>query len=198
MFWRGAVYAWNDDGSIPVRLGPFQEQFRQYLLGLKAFPQDCSLLVMVREEKDINRLTYEPIGNRKGKFHVYRFPMPGLQKEPGFFQKRQVIRDKTVGVVDFMGHSSHHLAKGRQLVRLNHLLKAVFERAVTCVAGFRQFIQGHGLIFRMNMRFPEIRVSGNRFRRISGNGPDGWMDKQDPKRIFGVADKGDDRQSFQK
>ena len=78
MFWRGAVYAWNDDGSIPVRLGPFQEQFRQYLLGLKAFPQDCSLLVMVREEKDINRLTYEPIGNRKGKFHAYRFPMPGL------------------------------------------------------------------------------------------------------------------------
>jgi hypothetical protein len=78
IFWRGSVYGWNHDGSIPIRLGPFQEQFRQYLMGLKAFPKDCSLLVVVREGEEIDRLTYTPIGERKGNFHVHKFPMPGL------------------------------------------------------------------------------------------------------------------------
>jgi hypothetical protein len=47
-------------------------------LGLLAFPQDCSLSVVVREGKEIDRLTYAPIGKREGKYHVYKFPMPGL------------------------------------------------------------------------------------------------------------------------
>jgi hypothetical protein len=77
IFWRGSIYAWNDDGSFPVRLGPFQEQLRQYLMGLEAFPKNCSLWVVVRKGK-IDRLTFAPVGERKGNFHVYRFPMPGL------------------------------------------------------------------------------------------------------------------------
>ncbi|MFZ0277111.1 MAG: hypothetical protein WA254_17110 [Candidatus Sulfotelmatobacter sp.] len=78
IFWRGSIHPWNDDGSIPVELGPFQEQFRRYLMGLQAFPKDSSLWVMVREGKEIDRLTYAPVGERKGNFHVYKFPMPGL------------------------------------------------------------------------------------------------------------------------
>jgi len=78
IFWRGSINRWNDDGSIPVSLGPFQEQLRQYLMGLLAFPQDCSLSVVVREGKEIDRLTYAPIGKREGNFHVYKFPIPGL------------------------------------------------------------------------------------------------------------------------
>jgi len=77
IFWRASVYPWSDDGTIPVLLGPFQEQFRAYLMGLKAFPKDCSLWVVVREGK-IDRLTYPPVGKRMGNFHVYRFPIPGL------------------------------------------------------------------------------------------------------------------------
>lgn len=78
IFWRGSIHPWNDDGSIPVSLGPFQEQFRQYLMGLQAFPKDSSLWVVVREGTEIDRLTYAPIGKREGNFHVYKFPMPGL------------------------------------------------------------------------------------------------------------------------
>lgn len=81
MFWRGSVHPWNDDGSAPVKLGPFEEQFRQYLtdMDLKGFPKDCTLLVVVREgESEVSRLTFPPSGGRKGKFHVYRFPIPGL------------------------------------------------------------------------------------------------------------------------
>lgn len=79
IFWRGSIHPWNSDGTIPVRLGPFQEGFRQYLMDLQAFPKDCSSLwVVVREGKEIDRLTYAPTGKRIEKFHSYRFPMPGF------------------------------------------------------------------------------------------------------------------------
>jgi hypothetical protein len=78
IFWRGSIYPWNDDGSIPVNLGPFQEQFRTYLMGQAAFPKDASLWFVVREGKQIDRLTYAPIGARQGNFHAYKFPMPGF------------------------------------------------------------------------------------------------------------------------
>jgi hypothetical protein len=25
IFWRGSIHPWNDDGSVPVDLGPFQD-----------------------------------------------------------------------------------------------------------------------------------------------------------------------------
>ena len=78
IFWRGSIHPWNDDGSIPVRLGPFQEHFRQYLMGLQPFPKHCSLSVVVRQGKEIDRLTHAPIGKREDNVHVYKFPMPGL------------------------------------------------------------------------------------------------------------------------
>jgi hypothetical protein len=80
IFWRGSIYEWNTDGSIPVRLGRFQEQFRGYLIdgGLTAFPQDCSLWVIVREGNEVSRLTHTPVGERVENVHAYRFPMPGL------------------------------------------------------------------------------------------------------------------------
>ena len=78
VFWRGSIYPWNADGTIPVPLGPFQELLRRYLLGEQAFPQECALWVAVREMQNINRLTYAPTASREGRVHVYRFPMPGL------------------------------------------------------------------------------------------------------------------------
>ncbi|HUJ30839.1 MAG TPA: hypothetical protein VLY23_06125 [Candidatus Acidoferrum sp.] len=78
IFWRGSIYPWNRDGSYPVNLGPFQEPFRTYLMGLAPFPKDSSLWVIVREGGQIDRMTYAPLGKREGKVHVYKFPMPGL------------------------------------------------------------------------------------------------------------------------
>jgi hypothetical protein len=79
IFWRGAIHPWKTDGTVPVPLGPFQEQFRQYLMGARTFPKECAALwAVIREGKETDRLTYEPTGNRIGKFHSYRFPMPGF------------------------------------------------------------------------------------------------------------------------
>jgi hypothetical protein len=78
IFWRGSIYGWNEDGSTPVTLGPSQERFRRFLMGEEDFPKDSILWVVVRDARGIDRLTYAPIGERKGNFHVYKFPMPGL------------------------------------------------------------------------------------------------------------------------
>lgn len=78
IFWRGSIHPWNYNGSFPVTLGPFQEPFRQYLMEEQAFPKDCSLFVVVREGKEVDRLTFPPTGGRRGNFHLFNFPMPGL------------------------------------------------------------------------------------------------------------------------
>lgn len=80
IFWRGAIYPWRDDGSVPVQLGPFfGEELRKYLMGLQPFPRKYfSLLVVVREGACIDRLAYAPVARRVGGLHSYRFVMPGF------------------------------------------------------------------------------------------------------------------------
>lgn len=77
IFWRGSVHAWRGR-TVHYDLGPFQEKFRQYLVGVTSFPSDCALLVALRTDKDIDCFTYPPIGSRRDGHHVYKFPMPGL------------------------------------------------------------------------------------------------------------------------
>jgi hypothetical protein len=78
MFWRGSVHNWNDNGTIPVPLGPYQERFRRYLLGDEVFPRNCTLWVVVREGGSVERLTYQPMGKKDGGVHTFKFPMPGF------------------------------------------------------------------------------------------------------------------------
>jgi len=78
IFWRGSIHNWNCDGSIPIKFGPFQEQFRQYLLHLNTFPLNCSLWVVVREGKETDCVTFTPVTERQGNWHVHKFTMPGL------------------------------------------------------------------------------------------------------------------------
>jgi hypothetical protein len=77
MFWRGSIHPWSQ-GTVPVKLGPFGEPFRKYLMGQDDFPNHCALLVAVREGKAIDRLTHIPVGERREFCHIYKFPMPGL------------------------------------------------------------------------------------------------------------------------
>jgi hypothetical protein len=78
IFWRGSVHGWNDDGSIPIDLGPFQERFRKYMLGEESYPRDACLWVYVREKGRLEQLTFTPTQGRADGLHTCRFPMPGL------------------------------------------------------------------------------------------------------------------------
>jgi hypothetical protein len=99
IFWRGSIHPWNRDGSVPITLGPFQESFRQYLSGTGPFPEHCALWVAVREGNDLDRLTYAPLGERRDRVHIYKFPMPGFgfsltvsKNIPGDFRKYCFVR----------------------------------------------------------------------------------------------------------
>lgn len=56
LFWKSSVHAWND-GNRPVPsipLGVYEEQFRQFLVGIEPFPEDAALVIEVSDEA--NRL----------------------------------------------------------------------------------------------------------------------------------------------
>jgi hypothetical protein len=78
IFWRGTVYGWNEDGSVPIDLGPFGERFRRYLLGEEPFPEGATLWVMVREKGGVQQLTFTPLQERVNGLYTCKFPMPGL------------------------------------------------------------------------------------------------------------------------
>jgi hypothetical protein len=79
MFWRGSIYGWNDDKSVPVKLGPFQEPLRKFLMEEADFPHDCVMWVALQKGRGFyERATYPPYGERKDGFHGFKFPMAGI------------------------------------------------------------------------------------------------------------------------
>jgi hypothetical protein len=78
IFWKASVYGWNTDGSIPVNLGGYGDQFRRFLIGEAEFPKDAVLAVLVREGGPIDRLTHTPAGSVGPDISTYQFPIPGF------------------------------------------------------------------------------------------------------------------------
>jgi hypothetical protein len=77
-FWKASIHRWNTDGTIPVNLAGYDEEFRRYLLGEADFPKEAVLAVMVREGGAIGRLTHTPAGIAGGHMSTYQFPIPGF------------------------------------------------------------------------------------------------------------------------
>jgi hypothetical protein len=78
MFWRASVYPWTSEGTVPVKLGKYGDQFRMYLLDLGPFPENTRLHVAVREPGQMSALAHEPAGGRSNGVHMHRFPIPGF------------------------------------------------------------------------------------------------------------------------
>lgn len=78
IFWRGSIYPWNTDSTVPIPLGKYAEPFRRYLMGEQAFPADSALFLAVREGDAVSMLTASPYGGRVDGIWTYRFAMPGL------------------------------------------------------------------------------------------------------------------------
>lgn len=78
MFWRAAVYPWTPLRTYPVRLGPYKEDFRRYLLRRSDFPMNAALTVTVREPGMIWKHTHNPISSRIDRAYVHKFVMPGF------------------------------------------------------------------------------------------------------------------------
>jgi hypothetical protein len=78
IFWKASIHGWNTDGSIPVNLAGYDEEFRHFLLGEAEFPRNTVLAVMVREGGAIDRLTHTPAGMAGAEMSTYQFPIPGF------------------------------------------------------------------------------------------------------------------------
>ncbi len=79
VFWRGSIFGWNSDGSVPVNLHGYADQFRRYLLGERGFPEKASLMAVVRPPgSPVDKVIYGPVGSSRGGNSYYRFPVPGF------------------------------------------------------------------------------------------------------------------------
>jgi len=78
MFWRGSIYAWNDDKTTPLNLGPYGEKIRKYLMRESDLPDNLTITVMLRRPTEISQLTFFPTCSNENGFRLFRFPMPGI------------------------------------------------------------------------------------------------------------------------
>jgi hypothetical protein len=65
MFWRDSVHHWKSKNytSEQIQLGPYEEQFRTYLLGESDFPEHCVLWISVPENiTPLTALSLTPYG----------------------------------------------------------------------------------------------------------------------------------------
>ena len=78
MFWRASVYPWRTDRTVPVKLGPYAEDFRLFLMGARGFPANAALSVLVREGNEIKHFTHEPLSEKISSVFTHRYAMPGF------------------------------------------------------------------------------------------------------------------------
>ena len=84
VFWRAAVHQWKaeyDPPPIKLRLGPYEEGLRRYLLGLTSFPDNTVIVVTVNSTMKSGRnefLVFPFLKNQDRKFNQFRFSIPGV------------------------------------------------------------------------------------------------------------------------
>ena len=81
MFWRGSAHQWTIRGRAAkgIRLGPYQEALRTYLLGQTEFPRACVIWVSVADTRTpIDAFSLTPYGGRSHGYHVYKLPVRGV------------------------------------------------------------------------------------------------------------------------
>jgi hypothetical protein len=78
VFWRAAVHRWQ--GEERIDLGPYQEEFRRYLIGTADFPTNAVLVVDVSDAEKPMEGAYCPIGGRaiSAAYHQFTFMLPGI------------------------------------------------------------------------------------------------------------------------
>lgn len=82
IFWRASAHSWKIEGKSidKISLGPYEEDFRRYLLSEAPFPQNARLWVMVASERDdltINTVV-GPCTVNMGRSHRHKFWIGGI------------------------------------------------------------------------------------------------------------------------
>jgi len=82
VLWRAATYDWSRIYGFGEKLdlGPYEEELRNFLLGLNEFPQNGSMIVYVADEDTPYAGATSPTGGRtKYNYFQYSFLIPGAR-----------------------------------------------------------------------------------------------------------------------
>ena len=74
MIWRAQFVV---GGTQHINLGPYDQDFRNYLLGKQTFPEHVSLAVCVRDS-EYARISFSPLSTKVRLARMYSFYIPGL------------------------------------------------------------------------------------------------------------------------
>jgi hypothetical protein len=80
VFWRAAVHSWRrDERLVNIKLGPYEEEIRLFLLGQAHFPQRVALHVWVSGlQGDLLAVIHAPESGRIDNYHTHQFAIPGM------------------------------------------------------------------------------------------------------------------------
>lgn len=80
MFWRFSARSWRCGSAKigPIKLGPYQEDLRRYLLGEAGFPTNACLIVQVSSDDTMTDVALPPWSGRSEVGRCHRFYMLGL------------------------------------------------------------------------------------------------------------------------
>ncbi len=80
VFWRGSAGRWRIKGRTLTlaKLGPYEEEFRQYLLGMNGFPQHASLVMQVSDNLELDQAILLPETIRHKQRIRHKFHIPGM------------------------------------------------------------------------------------------------------------------------
>jgi len=100
ILWRTSIHNWKPfSRADPIKLGPYEEEMRKYLMGITAFPRNAALWVTVPSgEFWAGGFMMEPFRIRLGDCFAYRLLFLGivfhliLHKRPQEFQQQCLVR----------------------------------------------------------------------------------------------------------
>ena len=126
MFWRAAVHNWSGRSIEPaLDLGPYEEQFRQYLYGVSEFPSDCMLCVSLPPPGQ-NPVKYvmHPYPTKRNEFCVYTLPFLGIgfglfvgRRIPSEWRDADFVREPGNPIIVYAGFEQMF---GRDLAMMFH------------------------------------------------------------------------------
>lgn len=80
VYWRAAAHRWHSAAEGQVRLGPYEEGLRRFLLDEAPFPVGMAMLLMISESRAAsdNCMLSLPWFAGRSEIHKYRFDIPGI------------------------------------------------------------------------------------------------------------------------